>query len=131
MYMLDTNICIYIMKHHHPKVRVRLHEILPRDILISGIVLAELWHGVKKSAQKERNETALSEFLAFCEVQNWPSQAAPVYGEIRATLEREGRIIGGNDLLIAAHALYVDATLVTNNTDEFERIPTLSLENWV
>lgn len=131
LYMLDTNICIYIMKHHPPKVRAKLHTISPRDILISGIVLAELWHGVKKSAQKERNEASLSEFLEFCEIQNWPSEAAPLYGEIRVTLEQKGRIIGANDLLIAAHALYMDATLVTNNTEEFKRIPRLSVENWV
>ncbi len=131
MYMLDTNICIYIMKQHPSAVRDRITGIPPREVMISGIVLAELWYGVSKSAQRQRNEMALSDFLAVCGVEEWPTQAAPLYGDLRASLERRGRIIGGNDLLIASHALLRKATLVTNNTREFERVPGLMVENWV
>lgn len=131
MYLLDTNICIYTMKHHPPAVQERLLAIPPDEVAISAIVLAELRHSIAKSQQQERNEGALSDFLHFCQVLDWPEAASKAYADIRATLESQGQIIGANDLLIAAHALYLGATLVTNNLKEFERIPNLHLENWV
>lgn len=131
MYLLDTNICIYTMKHHPPAVRERLLAIPPDAVAISAIVLAELRHGIAKSQQQERNEGALADFLHFCQVLDWPETASNAYADIRATLEPQGQIIGANDLLIAAHALHLGATLVTNNLKEFERIPNLLLENWV
>lgn len=130
-YLLDTNICIYIMKRQPAEVRDRLRDIPVGAVGISSIVLAELWHGVCKSQRRRQNEAALSDFLVFCAVEEWPVAAAKHYGEIRAELEREGKIIGGNDLLIAAHALQARATLVTNNMAEFHRVQGLSLENWV
>lgn len=131
MYLLDTNICIYTMKHHPPAVQERLLAIPPDEVAISAIVLAELRHSIAKSQQQERNEGALADFLHFCQVLDWPEAASKAYADIRATLESQGQIIGANDLLIAAHALYLGATLVTNNLKEFERIPNLHLENWV
>ena len=128
--MLDTNICIYIMKNHPPSVQSRLREIPIGSISISSIVLAELWYGVKKSKQSEKNIQALSDFLNFLIVEEWPESAASIYGDIRAQLEKSGKIIGPNDLFIASHAQCLDATLVTNNTSEFQRIENLKIENW-
>lgn len=130
-YMLDTNICIYIMKHHPPQVRERLKNINMGDVLISGIVLAELWYGIGKSLHREKNRAALEDFLNYCVMQDWPREAAPVYGELRAALEKKGAVIGGNDLFIAAHAKYLGATLVTNNIKEFKRVAGLKIENWM
>ncbi|MHB8248701.1 MAG: type II toxin-antitoxin system tRNA(fMet)-specific endonuclease VapC [Acidithiobacillus sp.] len=128
--MLDTNICIYIMKRQPPEVESRLRDVAIGDVSLSSVVLAELWYGVHRSQRPERNETALRDFLRFVNVLDWPSEAAAVYGAIRATLTRQGSPIGGNDLLIAAHAIHEGATLVTNNGREFERVPGLNLENW-
>lgn len=130
-YMLDTNICIYVMKHHPPEVRERLRKIAIGDVFISGIVLAELWYGIGKSQHREKNKAALENFLQYCAVQDWPHEAAPVYGELRAALEKKGAVIGGNDLFIAAHAKHLGATLVTNNVKEFKRISGLKVENWI
>ena len=130
-YLLDTNICIYTMKRHPPEVRARLEGLSIDEVGISSIVLAELQYGIRKSQRRHQNEAALTDFLAFCRVLDWPHQAAAVYGELRAKLERQGRVIGGNDLLIAAHALHLGATLVTNNTQEFARVARLKVENWI
>ncbi|MCF8112025.1 MAG: type II toxin-antitoxin system VapC family toxin [Desulfobacteraceae bacterium] len=128
-YMLDTNICIAVMKGDSP-VRSKISRIDPVKIGISGIVLAELSYGVWKSKQHERNKQALADFCSICSVLDWPAQAADIYGEIRAFLEQQGRTIGANDLLIAAHAKYLDAALITNNTREFDRVPGLKTEDW-
>lgn len=131
LYMLDTNICIYVMKHHPPEVRERLYSVSVDDVVISSIVLAELRYGLSESLHKQKNEIALSDFLHFCRVLDWPSAAAVEYGDIRSQLESRGQIIGANDLLIAAHALHIKATLITNNLDEFKRVPGLFIENWL
>jgi tRNA(fMet)-specific endonuclease VapC len=127
--MLDTNICIAVMKGR-PAVRSKISTIDPAEIGTSSIVLAELSYGVWKSTQKERNKQALADFCSICSVWHWPAEAADTYGEIRAFLEQKGRIIGANDLLIAAHTMYLNAVLITNNTREFERIPDLKIEDW-
>lgn len=129
-YMLDTNICIYIMKRRPPEVRERLRGVVVGEVGISVLALAELRYGIAKSSQPERSEAALDDFLAYALVEDWPAGAASHYAEIRAHLERAGEIIGGNDLLIAAHARYRRATLVTNNDREFRRVPGLTVENW-
>ncbi|MDZ7761327.1 MAG: type II toxin-antitoxin system VapC family toxin [Desulfovermiculus sp.] len=128
-YMLDTNMCIAVMKGL-PSVRSRIISINPAQTSISGIVLAELSYGVWKSKQCKRNQKALSDFCAMCRVWDWPAQAAETYGQIRTDLAQQGRIIGANDLLIAAHAKFINAILVTNNTREFQRIPGLHIEDW-
>jgi len=129
-YMLDTNVCIAVMKGH-PGVRSKLRTRRPNEISISSIVQAELYYGIWKSLHRTQNEEALTDFLAICSVLDWPSEASNTYGQIRAELEAQGRIIGANDLLIAAHAKYLNVILVTNNVREFERIPDLTVENWM
>lgn len=95
--MLDTNICIHAIKRNEPRIVSRLERTRPQDVAISSIVAAELWTGVMKSRERQRNERALREFLAFVAVLDWPGEAARVYGEIRAVLEAKGRPIGAMD----------------------------------
>ncbi len=130
IYMLDTNICIYIIKKKPLIVLETLRKLDIGDVCISAITLAELEYGVKKSQQRERNQVALTAFLSPVEILPFSDSAAIISGDIRASLEQKGQIIGAYDLLIAAHALSEHLILVTNNTDEFKRIPGLSLENW-
>lgn len=129
-YMLDTNICIYIIKKKPRKVLETLKRLDIGDVCISVITLAELEYGVNKSQQKERNKIALTSFLSPIEILPFSDSAAVISGEIRASLEKKGQIIGAYDLLIAAHALSENLILITNNTNEFSRIPGLSLQNW-
>jgi tRNA(fMet)-specific endonuclease VapC len=130
-YLLDTDICIYIMKSQPASVRARLRKIPLSNVAMSAIVLAELQYGISKSRLREHNGAALQDFLDYCPVEDWPHEAAGVYGNIRLALERRGTSIGGNDLLIAAHTIYIEATLVTHNTREFKRVPGLKTEDWV
>jgi tRNA(fMet)-specific endonuclease VapC len=129
-YMLDTNICIYIIKGKPKKVIDKFYTLNIGDVCISSITLAELEYGVEKSDYKERNKLALTGFLSSIEILPFSDQAAAEYGKIRANLERQGNIIGAYDLMIGAHALSENITLVTNDTKEFNRIENLSLENW-
>lgn len=131
MIMLDTNICIYLIKRKPVSVLQHFQHYRPGDIAISAITLAELEYGVAKSQAKERNKKALSQFLIPLEVLPFDQAAAACYGQIRADLERKGQPIGANDLLISAHALTLDALLVTNNLKEFARVTDLKLANWV
>ncbi len=131
MLLLDTNICIYIIKRKPDEVLRRFQQYHPGDIGISTITLAELQYGVAKSQAPQRNAEALSEFLIPLEILSFGEAATLAYGTIRALLQRQEKIIGAMDLLIAAHALSLDAALVTNNLKEFDRVPGLKLENWV
>jgi tRNA(fMet)-specific endonuclease VapC len=108
----------------------RLERTRPEDLAISSIVAAELWTGVMKSRARQRNAQALNQFLSIVEVLGWPVEAARVYAESRATLEAKGRPIGAMDMLIAAHALFERATLVTRNVREFARVEGLKVDNW-
>jgi len=129
-YLLDTNICIYIIKKQPASVIQRLTKIPIDDVVISAITYSELEYGVSKSQHQTKNKIALMEFLAPFTILPFDDLAAETYGEIRANLERNGNIIGNMDLLIAAHTLSSNLTLVTNNEKEFKRIPDLKLENW-
>lgn len=129
--MLDTNICIYIIKKRPVQVLQILQTKKVGDICISAITLAELEYGVEKSEQKLKNQLALAEFLAPIEIINFNDTAAKMFGIIRAHLERTGKTIGPFDLQIAAHALTEELILVTNNVKEFERVPNLKIENWL
>ena len=129
-YMLDTNICIYAIKHKPEQVFMRLQEHDPIDICISSVTYAELVHGVEKSKAIEKNRVALALLLANIEIMNFDSLAAESYGKIRADLEKAGTPIGPLDMMIAGHAMALGYTVVTNNTKEFERIKGLKLENW-
>lgn len=130
-YMLDTNTCIYIMRDRPPEVRARLRAVAVNAVAVSAIVVAELAFGVAKSRHPQKSRVALDDFFGIVEVLDWPEAAAPAYAEMRAALERAGKMIGANDLLIAAHACHLGAVLVTNNVREFERVPDLAIENWV
>ena len=129
-YMLDTNICIYCIKRNPRRVFDRLRSQEIGDVGISAITFSELQFGVANSSDQEQNGIALTEFVAPLEVADYTAEIADVYGSIRALLKKRGRIIGPLDLLIAAHALRLETTLVTNNVREFGRIPGLKIENW-
>lgn len=129
MILLDTNICIYIINARPPAVLARFHQFRLGDIGLSSVVAAELAYGVAKSGSA-RNRQALEGFLAPLEIVPFDEHAVWAYGELRADLERRGQSIGALDTMIAAHALCMDALLVTNNTREFERVAGLKLENW-
>ena len=129
-YLLDTNTCIYIIKRSADQVMHRFKRLRVGDVGISAITVCELQFGVSNSSQPERNQRALTEFLAPLEILDFPATASVVYGEIRTLLQRAGTPIGSYDLLLAAHALHSDLALVTNNVREFSRVPDLRVENW-
>lgn len=130
-YMLDTDICSYIMKRSSPAVLNRLQSVRVSDVCISVITKSALLYGVEVSPRKDQDELALNAFLAHVEVLDFPDEAAQHYAKIRAHLKKSGTMIGANDLFIAAHARCAGLTLVTNNTDEFVRVPELLLKSWV
>ena len=131
MWMLDTNICIYTIKRKPPSVRERLVATPMDQVIVSSVTLGELRYGVEKSNAWERNLQVLKHFLSHVSVIAWDDSAALHYGEIRADLERRGTPIGGMDLMIAAHARSLQATLVTHNSREFQKVPSLTWEDWV
>lgn len=130
-FMLDTNTCIYIIKRKPFEVIERFKRTEVSQIGISSITLSELQYGVSKSLRPEQNQMALAQFVAPLEILPFEEKAAQCYGDLRVHLERQGAPIGSLDMLIAAHALSVSCTLVTNNEKEFGRIPTLKIDNWV
>lgn len=129
--LLDTNICIYLIKKKPRGVLKKLAEHKISEVGISAITVAELECGVAKSALPDKNRDALDGFLAPFEIAPFDDRAAQEYGRIRAHLERKGTLIGAMDMLIAAHAQSLGVTLVTNNAKEFKRVPHLQVENWV
>ncbi|CAA6828049.1 MAG: VapC toxin protein [uncultured Thiotrichaceae bacterium] len=129
-YLLDTNIVIYVIKRRPPDVLETFNR-YATQMAISSITLAELMHGVEKSAQAERNLRQVEDFVSRLEVLDYTTGAAAHYGDIRADLERKGTPIGVNDLHIAGHARNEGLTLVTNNLREFARVDGLRLVNWV
>jgi tRNA(fMet)-specific endonuclease VapC len=128
--LLDTNICIYIIKQQPATVIEHFLEYQVGDIGISSITLSELRYGVAKSTHREKNAKALDEFIIPLEVVSFDEDAAHAYGDIRATLEKSGTPIGAMDMLIAAHAVSLGIPLVTNNTREFARIPDINIIDW-
>jgi len=130
-YLLDTNICIYILKRKPIEVYYKFTKFDLGDIAISVITLAELYHGVKKSIKVKENQSALEEFLKPFQIVEFDYKSALTYGEIKNQLERKGNIIGTMDLLISAIAISNNLTLISNNIKEFERIESLKLDNWV
>ncbi len=129
-YLLDTNICIYIIKQKPKKVIEKFIDHKPGDIFISSITVSELNYGVEKSSKAVENMVALKEFLQPLVVIDYDENDASIYGSIRTDLERRGSPIGAMDLLIASQAVSRDLVLVTNNEKEFKRIKNLSIENW-
>lgn len=129
-YLIDTNICIYIMNKKPASVIDKFMSVAIGEIGISSITVSELQYGVAKSNRKIENTKRLNEFLLPFETLSYDSDAAAVYGNIRAQLENTGQIIGPLDLLIGAHALSQNLTIITNNIREFDRIDGLVVENW-
>jgi tRNA(fMet)-specific endonuclease VapC len=129
-YMLDTDICIYIIKRKPAGVIKRLMKNRISQIGISSITLSELEYGVEKSSKQAQNQVALAQFVAPMEILSYGDEAALQYGRLRAFLEKQGTPIGSLDMLIAAHALSINSILVTNNEKEFGRVPNLKIDNW-
>lgn len=130
MYLLDTNICIFIKNKKPIHVLDKLHKEIEKRICISSITIAELQFGVYNSQNIERNRISLTEFLAPFEILDFDDNDAEEFGKLRSYLKQEGKLIGPYDMLIAAQAIAKDLILVTNNTDEFRRINNLKIEDW-
>lgn len=128
-YMLDTDICAYLMSKRYPELERRASS-TGEGACISSVVFAELAFGAENSERRHRNWAELDLFCAKIDVVPFDANAARHYAEIRAALRRVGTIIGPNDLFIAAHARSLDLTLITNNRREFDRVPDLKVENW-
>lgn len=129
-FMLDTNICIYVIKNYPPDLRARFNQ-LAEELCVSSITLGELWFGAEKSGRREANLEAVTQFAARIETLPFGAEAARHHGQLRAELERLGRPAGPNDTLIGAHARSEGLTVVTNNLREFARMPGLRVENWI
>lgn len=129
-YLLDTNVLIAVTKRH-PGMAERLGSLRASEMLLSSVVLAEIEYGIVKSAKPERNRQVYDTLLRSFDVVDFGATAARHYGVLRAGLERQGQVIGPNDMMIAAQAIAVDAVLVTDNVGEFSRVQGLSVENWL
>lgn len=130
-YLIDTNICIYIMNQRPREIMDKCRQFQPGDIAVSAITVSELQYGVAKSSSPSKNQVRLDEFLLPFEILPYNADVAKAYGSIRSRLEKKGKPIGPLDFLIAAHALSRNLILVTNNEKEFARIQNLRLENWL
>ena len=129
-YFLDTNICIYYLKGLYPDLPDRLHSHQVSKIKIASIVKAELLYGALNSKKKVDNIDKVENFLLPFEIINFDDKAARIYAEVRLALKKMGAPIGPNDLIIAATVIAKEGILVTNNEQEFSRVPRLCLENW-
>lgn len=129
-YMLDADTCSYIMKRSNDAVLKRLQKVPLSDVCISVITKSELLYGVELSPRRQQDDAALSALLRYLEVLDFPDKASSHYARIRAELKAAGKMIGANDLFIAAHARGLGLILVTNNTREFRRVRDLTTENW-
>ena len=130
-YMLDTNMCSYILKNHPAAVKQKFEEVGAGAICISAIVLAELYYGAARHPKGIVIRREIDNFVSRLNVIPWDENAADHYGSIRASLEKAGTPVGAMDMLIAAHAKSCAATLVTNNLREFDRIKGLAVVNWI
>ncbi len=129
-FMLDTDTASYIMNSKSPVLLQKLQTVPTSAVCISAITKSEIAYGVEISPRQQKDRAALEFFLRHIQVFDYPADAAADYGYIRAALKSRGTLIGPNDTLIAAHALCLGLTLVTNNTREFKRVPGLRVENW-
>jgi tRNA(fMet)-specific endonuclease VapC len=129
-WMLDTNICIAIIKERRRSVLDRFKSLAVGDIGVSVVTLAELEYGVSASSRPAKNREALDLFVSPLDVASFDRDATATYGRLRAALEKKGQMIGSMDILIAAHALSLDVRLVTHNSREFRRVPGLKIEDW-
>jgi tRNA(fMet)-specific endonuclease VapC len=130
-YLLDTNICIYIAKHNPPEVRERFARHTASELAMSVVTLGELRFGAEKRQMRERALGSIQSLAQLITLAPMPEAAGEHYGQIRAELQKNGQIIGNNDLWLAAHARAEGWILVTNNEREFARVAGLQVENWV
>jgi tRNA(fMet)-specific endonuclease VapC len=130
IYLLDTNICILLIRQKAPQILAKLTSYAITEIAISAMATAELQYGVQKSSHRDQNQHALDQFLLPLTILPFDADDAMVYGQIRAALEAQGLSIGAMDTLIAAQAVRHNLILVTNNLREFSRIPNLAIEDW-
>lgn len=131
MFMLDTNICIYIIKKRPESILKRFKKYRNQNVYISVITWAELQYGVERSSSKKFNQKIINDFISHLFVVPWDKESAVQYGKLRNALNEKGTPVGNMDLMIASHALSQDITLVTNNVKEFKRVPNLKYENWI
>ena len=129
-YLIDTNICIYIMNKKPDDVIQKFKQIKIGEIGVSTITISDLQYGISKSRKRKKNEIRLNEFITPLEILPYDESAAKAYGDLRYELEKAGKPIGPLDLLIAAHAVSRNLIVVTNNDKEFKRIKKLKVENW-
>ncbi len=130
-YMLDTDICSYIIREKPIKVFKRFEALDMEQLCISVVTYAELIYGVEHSSSKKINRVIVNDFVNHLNIIEWDRSAAEHYGKIRASLQAAGNIIGAMDMMIAAHAVSQQMTLVTNNEKHFKRVPSLNIENWI
>jgi tRNA(fMet)-specific endonuclease VapC len=130
LYMLDTDICSYIIKERPLQVLEHFKQVEMEQLCISAVTYAELIYGVEHSSSKKVNRVVIEDFVLHLTIVPWGEEAAEHYGSIRAYLQAEGKIIGSMDMMIAAHARSQKMTLVTNNDKHFKRVPKLTVENW-
>ena len=131
MYLLDTNICIYIINNNPKAVVDKIKQLKPSQIKLSAVSVGELEYGVSKSKFREKNRNALIDFASAFDILPFDDNDAEVFGLIRADLERRGQLIGAYDMQIAAQAISNNLILVTNNTGEFSRVREIKIENWI
>ena len=131
LYMLDTNICSYILKNHPLSVKARFDEVGAEKLALSAIVLAELYYGAARHPKGVTIRSEIDDYTSRLKIIPWDESAANHYGSIRTALEKNGTPTGSMDMLIAAHARSLKATLVTNNMKHFENVPQLLVANWV
>ena len=131
LYLLDTGTCVTLLRRNSPSLLKRLQSINPIRLAMSIVTWAELQYGVQASNRVEENRAAVALLGQHIKSLDWNHEAAMHYAHVRHALKTKGKLIGSNDLMIAAHALSLGATVVTNNTREFKRVPQLSLENWI
>jgi tRNA(fMet)-specific endonuclease VapC len=129
-YMLDTDMCSYIIKEHPESVRQRFQTLAMEQLCVSVVTYAELIYGVERSSSKRVNRPVIEDFVRHLDVMDWDTEAADQYGVIRTELEAAGTPIGAMDMMIAAHAKSIKAVLVTNNQKHFTKIKGLKIDNW-
>jgi tRNA(fMet)-specific endonuclease VapC len=133
LYMLDTDTCIFLMRGEHRALAARVQSVPLAQQVMSAVTFAELTYGVQNSAtaKRKQNQKVLNSLALHLAVLDWPKEAAQHYAEVRADLKKRGAQLGAADLMIAAHAKWIDATVITNNVKDFERVKGLQVENWV
>ena len=129
-YMLDTDMCSYIIKEHPESVRQRFQTLAMEQLCVSVVTYAELIYGVERSSSKRVNRPIIEDFVRHLDVMDWDTEAADQYGVIRAELEAAGTPIGAMDMMIAAHAKSIKAVLVTNNQKHFTKVKGMKVDNW-